>query len=588
EIVDLIEFLEEEGVFIENPNHFKSLSDWQVYWSSYLENRYASRGGFINDLYAKVFHQIDLVLCQYYVKDKSQQELVDEWQISRFEDLKAKIKELKLTMLSVATQGQPVELVKSEDEDYKKLYREIALQISILREIGIAAANPNQFRSLWQWYNYWSFKLDKSYTVRREYIDNLYKSVLEPIEKALNKHCIKETSLEEFLQDLKRRFKPPATSISPTTNSPILTPALSNSLQTSTLKVEESLEQQVLEQIPNSFSVAPPQVVETSFFINTNVTFNWVDENLMNPEIFLEQEDVVNLENCLENLFAIKVDNATSRRSIFTTSGVKDSFMRNINFYNNPVEITNIVVAKFKDYKVSNQQVDYHPMVYLLKYLLKRQKSYELEDQDVELFTRLVEKGEENLKALVARTTVGRIESPVGKPIGTGVLIANNLLLTCHHIFTKTQVQKAWVRFGYKAGSYESAKDVFEIDMNFVSYRSQPDYALVKLKEKSQQQKAIPSDAMLDSGQEIRVIHHPLGNPVVISDLGQIIQVGEDYIDHNVKTDDGSSGAPIFNRQWELIAIHQGNVGIGRNFELGTTGGIPIRAIWNQISSYLA
>ncbi|MEH1926704.1 trypsin-like peptidase domain-containing protein [Nostoc sp.] len=79
------------------------------------------------------------------------------------------------------------------------------------------------------------------------------------------------------------------------------------------------------------------------------------------------------------------------------------------------------------------------------------------------------------------------------------------------------------------------------------------------------------------------MIHHPQGKPVIISDFGQITQVGEDYIDHNVKTDDGSSGAPIFNRQWELIAIHQGNPGIGRSVSPGSTGGIPIRAIWTQI-----
>ncbi|MCW5316782.1 serine protease [Nostoc sp. KVJ3] len=309
----------------------------------------------------------------------------------------------------------------------------------------------------------------------------------------------------------------------------------------------------------------------------------------MKPEIFLEQNDVVYLENSLEKFFATKFDNASSWRSIFSSSGVEESFIRPIIFISNPVEFSNRVVAKFKDYKVSNQRIDHHPMMKLLQYLLNRKESYEFEDQDIELFTKLAERGRENLNALKARNTVCRIESPKETGIGTGVLVGKNLLLTCNHIFSKTQVRQAWVRFNYNADSRQLDNDLFEVDMTFVSYHNRPDYALVKIKDNPQQQKAIfiNETSILDNDQDVRIIHHPQGNPVIISDFGQITQVGEDYIDHNVKTDDGSSGAPIFNRQWELIAIHQGNPGIGRTVIPGSTGGIPIRAIWNQISPHL-
>ena len=126
------------------------------------------------------------------------------------------------------------------------------------------------------------------------------------------------------------------------------------------------------------------------------------------------------------------------------------------------------------------------------------------------------------------------------------------------------------------------------MELNIILNNSRFDYALLKINTQTQQKAiSINPASVLDSGQKIRIIHHPQGNPLVISDLGEIMQVGEDYIDHNLKTDNGSSGAPIFNRQWELIAIHQGNVGISRNFEPGSTGAIRIRSIWNQISSYL-
>lgn len=585
-IVDLMESLEEEGVYIENPNNFKSLSNWRVHWSS-LKSGYASKAGYIHDLYTSVFNQIDLISCQRYIKDKSQEELVDEWQISRFEYLIAKIKQLKLTMLSVATQGQPVELVKSEDEGYKKLYWEIRLQINLLREIGIDAPESNQFQSLWQWYNYWSFELDNSKAVREEYIDNLYETLLKTIEKALKRHYLQKTSLEEFLQDLKRRFNQ-TTYTQATTDPIIITPILSNNVQISKLKLDERFQQPTSESVADSLSVPATQTFENSLFATANYSLSWKNENVMKPEIFLDQDDIVHLEDSLENLFARKLDNSVSRRSIFSTSGVEDSFIRNIIFNSNPVEFTNVVVAKFKDYKVSNQRVDDHPMLSLLQYLLKRKESYELEDQDIHLFTKLAERGRENLNALKARNTVCRIESPKGTGIGTGVLVGKNLLLTCNHIFSKTQVRQAWVRFNYNDNSRQLDKDLFELDMTFVSGNNHPDYALVKIRDNPLQQKAICSNEILDSGQDVRVIHHPQGNPVIISDFGQITQVGEDYIDHNVKTDDGSSGAPIFNRQWELIAIHQGNLGIGRSVTPDSTGGIPIRAFWNQISQHLA
>ncbi|WP_373526377.1 hypothetical protein [Nostoc sp.] len=149
-IADLMESLEEEGVYIENPNNFKSLSNWRDRWS-YLKNGYASKAGYIHDLYTNIFNQIDIISCQQYIKYKSQQELVNEWQISQFEYVIAKIKQLKLIMISVATQGEPVSLIKYEEDGYRKLYRELILQISILRQIGIAVPNHNQFKSLWQW-----------------------------------------------------------------------------------------------------------------------------------------------------------------------------------------------------------------------------------------------------------------------------------------------------------------------------------------------------------------------------------------------------------------------------------------------------
>lgn len=309
----------------------------------------------------------------------------------------------------------------------------------------------------------------------------------------------------------------------------------------------------------------------------------------MNPELFLEPKDVVPLNRAL-NQFAIKVNVASDRQDILEGADINIALLANLRLDTQPNRFAPALVAAFKNYRISSQHLDYHPMVSLLQYLLAA-PPYELADQDAALFTQLVERGKENCNALKARSAVGRIESPKGTGIGTTVLIGKNLLLTCDHIFSKSQVTQAWVRFNYTSGSYALDSDVFELDLDTATRSSQLDYALVRVKGEPKQRTTNPINAILDSNQEIRLIHHPQGQYVVISDLGQIVQVGDDYIDHNVSTDEGSSGAPIFNRDWQLVAIHRGNLGIGRagrSLEPGTTSGVPLRAFWKNIQTQLS
>lgn len=302
----------------------------------------------------------------------------------------------------------------------------------------------------------------------------------------------------------------------------------------------------------------------------------------MEPEVFLEQRDVVPLTKALIKVL-MNINTASDRHSLLVSTDDRNTaWIGNLRLDSAPNILAPGLVAAFKTYRVSSRQPHFHPMVKVLSYLGDFAENYGLSDEEVALFTRLINLGQENFKALKVRSAVGRIESPQGTGIGTGVLVGKNLLLTCNHVLSKT-LQQAWVRFGYKTGS---TGDVFELDDN-VSSNSNPDYALIRIQGQPQQPILSPIDASLDAGQEIWLIHHPLGKPVVITS-GKVMQVGKDYIDHNIGAQEGSSGAPIFNRQWELVAIHQGHPGIGRNVVQGTLGGIPIRAFWEQIKAHLS
>jgi hypothetical protein len=83
---------------------------------------------------------------------------------------------IKSIMISVSTGGPKIQSV---DAEYKKLYNEID---SILEKLKIS--NPNSFKSLWEWYGHWSSGELPSYQSRRKYISELYKEVIEQIEKS--------------------------------------------------------------------------------------------------------------------------------------------------------------------------------------------------------------------------------------------------------------------------------------------------------------------------------------------------------------------------------------------------------------------
>ena len=325
--------------------------------------------------------------------------------------------------------------------------------------------------------------------------------------------------------------------------------------------------------------------IESILVQSPAVSISLPEPKQMNPEIFLEPRDVAPLIKALIPVF-MKINAYSDRHSLLENADIDPVFIGNLKLDAQPNIFTPALVSAFKSYKISHQKISYHPQINLLAHLVDLAEIYGISDEGLTICDRLIKQGKENFKALIARNAVGRIESPQNTGIGTGVLVAQNLLLTCNHIFTKTRVEKAWVTFGYKSDSY-STPDIFELDLNFIANHNQLDFALIRLHPNPSLKPIRPVNVGLDSGQKIRLIHHPMGQPVVISGLGQIVRVGQDYIDHNLNTDKGSSGAPIFNDAWELVAIHRGNPGVGRPTK-GTMEGKPISAIWEIIANHLS
>ncbi|MBA3533486.1 MAG: trypsin-like peptidase domain-containing protein [Ardenticatenales bacterium] len=307
-----------------------------------------------------------------------------------------------------------------------------------------------------------------------------------------------------------------------------------------------------------------------------------VDLPIPPPEIFIQQTEVPPLTTALTTII-IKIPYQTLQ-AVLSNAEIDPSQLPP----GLPArQMAETLVAQFRSYRSSKARPDYHPLVALLGYLLQAGDAYGLDDQATMLFERLVRRGRENLKALHARRSVGRIETAQGAGIGTGTYVGNGLLLTCNHIFTKNAVQRAWVHFGQVKGGL-GIDEPIELDLATpIARNSQLDFALLRLKEPISYPAARPEDIILSSNGKVRLIHHPEGGFVEVSALGDIRQAGTEYIDHTIPAKEGSSGGPLFDEQWRFVAIHRGNVGMGRSVTPGTLGGTPIRAIWSVLAPNL-
>lgn len=161
---------------------------------------------------------------------------------------------------------------------------------------------------------------------------------------------------------------------------------------------------------------------------------------------------------------------------------------------------------------------------------------------------------------------------------GTGFLIGRNLLLTNHHVLNNAAVAaSASVTFDYEIdraallggkADIASSRKVFRLDPRrlFLSSPAQNglDYAFVWIDESASAEFGfIPMERasfLIDVKDQAFVIHHPAGEPKQASvDDTDVLEVTSRVVLYASDTLGGSSGAPVFNAQGNLVALHHAN-----------------------------
>ncbi|MBC2900328.1 S1 family peptidase [Streptomyces cupreus] len=172
-----------------------------------------------------------------------------------------------------------------------------------------------------------------------------------------------------------------------------------------------------------------------------------------------------------------------------------------------------------------------------------------------------------------AARTVARITLRQGGrelPLGTGFLVSPQLLMTNHHVLPDTEFAKnCFAEFDAQIGIDNAPDDVVRVefapDAPFLAHEPL-DFALVAL---APVNGGVPPGELfgwnrlsartgkLVVGELVNVIGHPNGRlkEIALRDNRLITRL-DDFLHYRTDTEPGNSGSPVFNDQWEVVALH--------------------------------
>lgn len=171
--------------------------------------------------------------------------------------------------------------------------------------------------------------------------------------------------------------------------------------------------------------------------------------------------------------------------------------------------------------------------------------------------------------AAVARIHVGDPQGLRGG-YGTGFMVAPNLLLTNHHVLPSADVAaQSRAEFGYQLnvdGGLPPGQ-IFNLDPSLFFLCDQKlDYALVGIKSTPELAaygwiRLIEDQGKLLVGEWVNIIQHPNGEPKQLAIReNRVVDELELFLHYQTDTAPGSSGSPVFNDQWEVVALHHSGV----------------------------
>lgn len=148
--------------------------------------------------------------------------------------------------------------------------------------------------------------------------------------------------------------------------------------------------------------------------------------------------------------------------------------------------------------------------------------------------------------------------------LGTGFRVGTRLVVTSHHVVFRNGVaanrMELWLRyFDHREGQPSMLTVVHFTPEVLDSQRSNlQDFAVLRCTDLPRWVPTLlPAQQAPREGDRATIIHHPEGGPQEVSLYNNAIRfVDDNVVEYLADTANGSSGAPVFNKYWEVIAMH--------------------------------
>jgi V8-like Glu-specific endopeptidase len=179
----------------------------------------------------------------------------------------------------------------------------------------------------------------------------------------------------------------------------------------------------------------------------------------------------------------------------------------------------------------------------------------------------------------VARVAI-QFEQLPNAGIGTGFMVSPSLFMTNSHVIgSKIFATQVELHFNYQYaldGATIQAPTVYQLDPDSFFYTNEDlDFTLVRVKPRTDLASnagavskellagdefgriALTTSFFYSVGQLANVIQHPQGRPKEIAvHENKVDSIFANVVHYTTDTEPGSSGSPVFNNQWRLIALH--------------------------------
>lgn len=166
-----------------------------------------------------------------------------------------------------------------------------------------------------------------------------------------------------------------------------------------------------------------------------------------------------------------------------------------------------------------------------------------------------------------------RIRDRTGRVVGhgSGSLVSPRLLLTNHHVLENAEVAAlSAAEFNFQDGidGQPLQPQLLSLDPDaFFVVDEQRDFALVAVKGSEAELAQFGFNPLVEAegkaviGEFVTIVQHPRGEKKQVSlRENRIVDLPEAFMHYEADTEPGSSGSPVFNDQWEVVALHHASV----------------------------